>query len=79
MSEVDFFPYHNRHIIFKLNDGTELSGVLFDSMTGDTNYTFVATKNMIAWKKAERDADARKKLESQIDIENIVWAERLNY
>lgn len=87
MKELDFFPYHNRHIMFKLRNGQELSGVLVDPMnsheTGKprTVYTYIATRNMIAWKKAEdkNDKETMKSLEGEIDLEDILWAERLNY
>jgi hypothetical protein len=87
MKEIEFFPYHNRHIIFRLQNGTELSGVLFDSTntrkpnTSRTIYTFVPTSNMIAWKKAEKEDDQKKmrSLESEIDIKDIIWAQRLNF
>lgn len=83
MTETDFFPYHNKHIKFKHKNGTELTGVLFDSlnMSNRTIYTFVATKNMIAWKKAEQDKDlvAMKSLEGQFDVNDIDSAELLNY
>lgn len=79
MTETEFFPYHNRHIKFKQKNGIELTGVLFDSlnMANRSIYTFVATKNMVAWKKAEQDKDqvAKKKLEDRFDLENIVSAE----
>lgn len=87
MTELEFFPYHNRHIVFKLNDGRELSGVLVDPMnsheTGKqrTIYTYITTSNLRAWKRAEQNNDKvrMKELEGEIDIENITWAMRLNY
>lgn len=87
MTEIEFFPYHNRHIMFKLRNGQELSGVIFDSISSRlpneprTFYSFIPTKNMIAWKKAEQEnnKDMMKKLEQKIDIQQIEWAERLNY
>lgn len=87
MNHIEFFPYHNRHIVFKLKNGQELSGVLLDDMkhksTGEyeTNYTYIPTKNLIAWKLAEKSNDKKRQqeLQSEIDIEEIVWAEQLNY
>lgn len=87
MTELEFFPFHNYHIRFRLSNGTELSGVLFDTMnsheTGKprTEYTFIQTKNMIEWKQAEKigDKERMKHLQSFIDITDIVWAERLKY
>ncbi|MCE3227936.1 MAG: hypothetical protein K0S32_2487 [Bacteroidetes bacterium] len=73
--------------MFKLRNGQELSGVLVDPMnsheTGKsrTIYTFIPTRNMVAWKKAEMDNNTKlmRSLEGEINIEDIVWAERLNY
>jgi len=87
MTEIEFFPYHNRHIVFKLRNGTELSGVLTDPRNQhatdrpETVYTFIATRNMVGWKKAERDGDEdrMRNLEGEIDLTEIIWAERLNY
>jgi hypothetical protein len=87
MNEIDFFPYHNRHIVFRLRNGQELSGVLVDPMdsheTGKlrTIYKYIPTNKMVAWKKAEQQGNVQimKSLESEIDIEDIVWAEKLNF
>lgn len=87
MTELEFFPYHNYHVVFRLSDGRELSGVLIDPMnsheTGKprTVYTYISTGNMRAWKRAEQNNDIGKmrELEGEIDIENITWAMRLNY
>lgn len=87
MTEAEFFPYHNKHIVFKLANGQELSGVLTDPMnfheTGKapTIYNFIPTRNMIAWKNAERERNQEKmrSLESEIDLRDIIWVERLNY
>lgn len=80
MTHIEFFPYHNRHIRFKLNDGTELTGVLIDTIRHtnptlpDTVYKYIPTTNMLEWKQAEEknDTTKMKHLESQIDIKNIV-------
>lgn len=87
MTELEFFPYHNRHIVFKMKNGSELSGVLTDPTnnheTGKsrTIYTYVSTNNMRAWKlaKERKDEERMKQLQGEIDITNIVWAQRLNY
>jgi len=87
MTHIDFFPYHNFHIRFKLVDGKELSGVLADTLipheTGepDTVYSFIATTNMIEWKQAEQKGNTvkMKNLQEKIDIRNIVWAEKIKY
>lgn len=87
MTESDFHPYHNVHIKFRLKNGRELSGVLFDSMSSHetekprTFYTYIATGDMIGWKEAEKAKDKEKmrNLAQEIDLEDIVWAERLNY
>ena len=87
MTHIEFFPYHNRHIRFRLKNGTELSGVLTDKMSERerdqprTLYDFIPTRNMIEWKKAEKNADydKMKGLEKEIDIEDIVWAELISY
>lgn len=85
MIELDFVPYHNCHIEFRLSDGTELSGVLFDSMNSHetekprTVYQYVQSKNIVEWKQAEKTADKDKmqSLQSGIDIIDVVWANRL--
>ena len=87
MTELEFFPYHNYHIVFRLIDGRELSGVLIDPMnsheTGKTRtiYTFIPTGNLRTWKRAEQNKDEERmmKLQGEINIENITWAMRLNY
>lgn len=84
---MEFFPYHNYHIRFRLSNGIELSGVVFDSMnfheTGkaQTLYQFIPTRNMIEWKQAEKNVDKElmKMLQKEVDITEIVWAERLKY
>jgi len=86
MTTAEFIPYHNIHIVFKLDNGAELSGAIWDRMDWDLTgksesvYRFVPTGNMIAWKKAEREKDkeAQSRLETDIDLHNIVWAELLN-
>jgi hypothetical protein len=85
MTHEEFFPFHNRHIVFKLRGGSELSGVLIDPAgeTGrsTTMYKYIATSDMVAWKKAERAKDKAKmkRYENRIDIGEIVWAEQFNY
>lgn len=87
MTELEFFPYHNHHIVFKMNDGRELSGVLIDPTnnheTGKsrTIYTYISTDNMRAWKLADekKDKERMKQLQDEIDVTDIVWAQRLNY
>ena len=87
MTHIDFFPYHNFHIRFKLLDGKELSGVLTDTLRPhekgepDTVYSFIATTNMIEWKQAEQKGNTAKmkNLQEKIDIRNIVWAEKIKY
>lgn len=87
MTELEFFPYHNRHIVFKLKDGIERTGVFLDPMdsheTGKsrTIYTFIPTGNMQAWKRAEERNDRQRlrELGKEIDIKDITWAMRLNY
>lgn len=87
MTQTDFFPYAGVHIRFKLSTGKELSGVLFQRLNvnqnekPDTMYRYIPTINMIAWKQAEQrqDQSRMESLESEIDIQNIVWAERIKY
>jgi len=87
MTHTEFFPYHNYHIRFKLNDGTELSGVIVDNLghadltMPDTVYHYIPTINMIEWKQAEQrnDKSKMKSLEGNIDIRNIMWAEGMKY
>lgn len=86
MNHYEFFPYHNRHIVFRLKNGSELSGVIVsDAKHGNegkgTVYKFIPTSKLSFWKRAEKTNDIEKmaKYESRIDIENITWAMRLNY
>ena len=85
MTYLEFFPYHNYRIRFKLTYGKELSGVIFEPMNHqerkkpDTVYEFVPERNIAEWGKAEQKGDKEKKksLQDEIDITNIVWAERM--
>lgn len=85
MTESEFFPYHNFHIEFKLDDGTKLSGLLSDPMNHNetkktrTIYDFIPTINMIAWKQAKQNGDnvKMKELQGEIDIVKIVLVRRL--
>jgi len=77
MDHASFFPFHNRHIKF-LYDGQERQGVVVDSIPYgkkefSTQYIYIPTTNMIAWKDAERRGDkaAMKALEGEIDILRI--------
>lgn len=87
MTELEFFPYHNRHIVFRLKNGSEMSGVLMDMMKDGeskkprTVYTYVSTNNMRKWKWLERMGrpEQMKELEGEVDINDIEWAMRLNY
>ncbi len=85
MTQEQFLPYHNYHIQFRLNNGAEMSGVLFfNHMSAmehkpHTSYFYIPTLNMIEWKHAEKDKDEvrMKNLRGEIDISNIIWARRL--
>lgn len=87
MTELEFFPYHNYHIVFKVKDGKEMSGVLLDPMdsyeTGKpaTLYTYIPTSSLKSWKLAQNkgDRERMKELQSEIDIKDVTWAMRLNY
>jgi hypothetical protein len=87
MTHEEFIPYHNYHIRFRLTNGVEMSGVLTMNFKShiehkpDTLYEYIPTSNMIEWKQAEKDNDSKKKkiLQGEIDISDIVWAERLRY
>ncbi len=88
MNYSDFFPYFNRHMVFKLNNGTEKSGVVLVKTISNietdkykTRYKLITTDNMVAWKKAEKENNQERvrRLEGEIDINDIVWAELLNY
>jgi len=70
-----------------MKNGTEHSGVLIDSLANKVRnknniiYKFISTSDMIAWKRAEKTDNKQemKKLEGEINIIDIAWAERLNY
>ncbi len=80
MTELEFLPYQNYHIRFKLINGVEKSGVI-EFEIGSHDCIFIETKNLIEWKLAERSADTTKmkSFEQAIDISNIVWAERIRF
>ena len=85
MNHIEFVPFHNRHIRFRVNNGPIVSGAVFDSSKyreggrHSTIYTFVPTGNMIEFKKAEEagDLDKAKSLKSSVDILEITWAENI--
>ncbi len=87
MTESTFTQYHNFHIKFKVNNGKESSGVFLErnNVPNDpkprTVYKFIPTNNMIEWKQAKEKKDfvTVERLQSEIDISNITWAERLYY
>ena len=84
MTKSDFFPFHNFHIEFKLNNGMKLSGVVVDPMNHQktnkpsTMYDYIPVKSMIEWKHAEQNGDKKtmELLQKEIDIVDIVWAQR---
>lgn len=85
MTRIEFSPFHNRHIKFKLR-GAEKRGVVLDMLDysqkkRDTEYIFIPTNNMNEWKLADRDGNIQKKKELQqiINIEEIETPELLNY
>ena len=81
MGHTQFFPYYNRHIVFKLITGEQCSGVVVDTMDPQeklvkTWYSFIPSEKLQEWKQAEQNNDrtTMKKLESIIDIQRIVGA-----
>jgi hypothetical protein len=65
MTHLEFTPYHNFHITFRLKTGVEFSGVVTNTLKEDeksshTTYAFVPTSNMMARKEAEKSATKRK-------------------
>ncbi len=86
MDHNQFFPYHNRHIVFRLKNGVEQTGVVINdnkyaSRGKGTIYKYIPTNKLIFWKKAEQENNIAQmeKYESEIDIEDITWAMILNY
>lgn len=88
MTQIEFSPYSNHHLRFKLSDGRELSGVLLvptdESMrtkVANGIYDFIPTWKMIDYKLAEQNKNTEKmnSLKQEINIANIVWADRLKY
>lgn len=86
MTHIEFFPFHNRHIKFRLRNGQELHGVLLDMMDYNnkkvhTEYIFIPTERMREWKEADTTGNValKEQLQSIIDIENIESAELLNF
>ncbi|MBK9285868.1 MAG: hypothetical protein IPM51_16355 [Sphingobacteriaceae bacterium] len=85
MDHVSFFPFHNRHIRF-LYDGQEMQGVVVDSIPYNekafsTQYVYIATRNMRAWKDAEKIQDNRamRALEKKIDLLKITNPSLINH
>ena len=84
MTPIEFGPYSDYHIWFKLTDGRELSGVVLlpsEQKKAYTLYDFIPTANMIEWKLAEKkeNKEMMNRLRGEIDITNIVWADLLKY
>jgi len=84
MTPIEFSSFHNYHIRFRMKDGTELSGVVVNTLDvkpqrSATLYAFISTNQMIDWKQAEKDHDSQKMkdLQGEVDIGNIIWAERI--
>lgn len=85
MDQLSFFKYHNRHIRFEY-EGQQLQGVVVDSIPYDekqysTEYAFIPTNRMRAWKDAEdeRDEQAMRNLERRIDLRLVKNPELLNH
>ncbi len=77
MDQLNFFKYHNRYISFEYK-GERLQGVIVDSIPYDkkkfpTEYVFIQTNNMRAWKNAEkeRNEDAMRRFEKKINLEIV--------
>jgi hypothetical protein len=83
MTELEFFPFHNRHIRFKLSNNTELSGLLIDPMNiqkagnSRAKYMFIQSKDLIEWKQSCKRGDIARalQLQSVVNISEIVSAE----
>ena len=85
MDHLSFFPFHNRHIKF-LYDGVPKKGVVIDSIPYDkkkfsTEYIYISTKNMRAWKDAEKthDKSAMQALEEKINLLKITEPSLINH
>jgi hypothetical protein len=69
MNHLEFAPYHNRHIVFRLKNGNEKSGVVLDTMSFDENnqyktkYKFITTVNLVSWTKAKKEGNLIKWLD----------------
>jgi hypothetical protein len=74
---------HNRHIEFSYK-GKPLTGVVIDIIPHrqkktHTEYLYIPSKNLIAWRKAETENNVNElnKLSRHIDISNIEWGRPL--
>jgi len=79
MTPIEFSLFHNYHIRFGMTDGTELSGVVVNTLDlkperSPTIYAFIPTNQIIDWKQAEKDQNSQKMkaLQGEVDIEDIV-------
>lgn len=77
MDQLSFFNYHNRHIRFEYN-GEIMSGVVVDSLSYDekafpTEYIYIPTSQMRAWKDAEssNNVTEMRRLEQRIDLRDL--------
>ena len=85
MDQLSFFKYNNRHIKFEYK-GESRAGVVVDSIPYDekefpTQYIYIATKDMIDWKDAERRRDKMKmkRLEQKINLQFVENPQLLNH
>lgn len=83
MTHIEFKRYQGFHITFRLKNGVELSGILYNTLKEDektthTTYAFIPTQNRMAWRDAEKigDQEKMKSLTEKLDIEEIAAIER---
>lgn len=85
MNNIEFFPYHNKHIKFKdIDTGKSVSGVVFDMPWEEkngvsTNYYFVPTENLSEYNALEGNKDKQKELRQTIDIKKIEDVDFFDY
>jgi hypothetical protein len=82
MTHLEFMPFHNKHIRFRLYNGTGKQGVVLDTIPYNkkdfaTQYVFIPSDKLNEWKQADRERKnaIKEALEEKIDILNIISAE----
>lgn len=86
MTHIQFFPYHNKVIRFRLRGsdvwkkGVILDIVEYGKKKYSTHYSFIPLSSLKAWKTAYRNGNKTdlNRIEKEIDIKKVAVAEVLD-